>query len=122
MASVFEAKLSFVQLQAPDIRAVKEWYVKHLGLRATFELGSKLVMLSTNGMSQLGFEQGPPDAEPERIDLIFEVPDVDAAYRIMLGAGVSFVRPPVDEPYGHRVAILKDPVGHKVEIFTPIKK
>lgn len=122
MRNDFQAKLSFVQLQAPDIRAVKEWYVKHLGLMATFELGSKLVILSTNGMSQLGFEQGPPVSEPERVDLIFEVPDVDVAYRTMFSAGVPFVRPPVDEPYGHRVAILNDPVGHKVEIFAPIKK
>jgi PhnB protein len=39
------------------------------------------------------------------------VDDVESAYERALAAGATMVRPPRDEPYGYRSAIVKDPAG-----------
>jgi len=40
------------------------------------------------------------------------VDDVDAAYTRALETGATSVRPPADEPYGMRSAIVRDPAGY----------
>jgi len=44
--------------------------------------------------------------------LFLFVDDVDAAYRRALAAGATAIRPPDDQPYGMRSAIVKDPGGY----------
>jgi uncharacterized glyoxalase superfamily protein PhnB len=40
------------------------------------------------------------------------VADVDAVYRRAIEAGAASIRPPMDQPYGQRDAVLLDPFGH----------
>ncbi|MYF29237.1 MAG: hypothetical protein F4169_10315 [Gammaproteobacteria bacterium] len=65
-------------------------------------------------------ESGSPVAEPGRVDLLFEVASVDETHSRLVRQGVTFWRGPTDEAYGHRNAILFDPVGHKVEFFEQL--
>ena len=51
-----------------------------------------------------------------RVGLFLRVDDFDAAYQRMLAAGVRFVFPPRDEPYG-RLAIFLDLDGNRWDLL-----
>jgi catechol 2,3-dioxygenase-like lactoylglutathione lyase family enzyme len=53
-----------------------------------------------------------------RVGLFLRVEDFDAQYQRMLRAGVEFVEPPRDEPYG-RVAIFRDVAGNRWDLLGP---
>jgi lactoylglutathione lyase len=44
------------------------------------------------------------------------VEDVDAAYEALKAKGVTFLRPPTNQPWGLRTAYFADPEGHLWEI------
>ena len=41
------------------------------------------------------------------------LPDVDAAYRRAINAGATSIHPPAVQPYGDRVAAVKDVFGNQ---------
>ncbi len=49
------------------------------------------------------------------------VVDVDAAYEELKAKGVTFVRPPTNQPWGLRTAHFADPEGNLWEINQPIE-
>ena len=51
-----------------------------------------------------------------RVGMFLRVAEFDARYRRMLAAGVTFVSPPRDEPYG-RVAVFVDPSGNRWDLL-----
>jgi catechol 2,3-dioxygenase-like lactoylglutathione lyase family enzyme len=51
-----------------------------------------------------------------RVGLFLRVEDFDAQYERMVRAGVEFVEPPRDEPYG-RVAIFRDVAGNRWDLL-----
>jgi catechol 2,3-dioxygenase-like lactoylglutathione lyase family enzyme len=53
-----------------------------------------------------------------RVGFFLDVDDVDAAYARMTAAGVTFVSPPRQEPYG-RVAVFLDIAGNKWDLLGP---
>jgi len=53
-----------------------------------------------------------------RVGLFLRVDDFDAHYERMLAAGVQFVRPPRDEPYG-KVAVFLDISGNRWDLLGP---
>ncbi len=69
--------LRHVHLNVPDVEEARDWYVTTLGLSVVYELPGTLVILGNEGDCQVGLEAGPPVSEPERVHLIFRVPDVD---------------------------------------------
>ena len=91
---------------------------------ATFLLqeGVFLILLSPKGAADLlGTEVnarkiagGPPGL------LAAGVADVDSAYAELNAKGVTFVRPPTDQPWGLRTAHFTDPDGNLWEINQPI--
>lgn len=50
------------------------------------------------------------------------VPNTDAAYQHALDAGATGTRPPADQFYGHRTAIVRDPFGHEWSFQQEIEK
>jgi catechol 2,3-dioxygenase-like lactoylglutathione lyase family enzyme len=113
--------LRHVHLHVGHVASVKDWYCDILELAVVFELPEQLVILTSKGNCQLGLEAGPPVSEPERVHLIFRVDDVDAVYESLSGRhDVKLRYPPTDQPYGHRVMAIQDPVGHTVELYTPL--
>ena len=112
--------LRHVHINAGNVDTARDWYLRNLGLSLVHEVPGKLAILSGKGDCQLGLEAGEPVSEPERVHLIFRVDDVDSVYaELARGGEVQVVRPPESEPYGHRVAIVRDPVGHTIELYTP---
>jgi len=53
--------------------------------------------------------------------LAAEVEDVDAAYEKLVVRGVTFLRPPTNQPWGKRTAHFADPEGNFWEINQPIE-
>jgi catechol 2,3-dioxygenase-like lactoylglutathione lyase family enzyme len=51
-----------------------------------------------------------------RVGLFLRVDDFESAYQRMLAAGVGFVSPPRDEPYG-RVAVFLDLEGNRWDLL-----
>lgn len=111
------ATLAYMTLQVGDIPRVRDWYVNVVGLTVEHETAGQIAVLRGEGDCRLCLESGPSVTEPGRVDLLFEVASVDATHGRLVRQGVTFWRGPTDEAYGHRNAILFDPVGHKVEFF-----
>jgi predicted enzyme related to lactoylglutathione lyase len=63
-----------------------------------------------------------PDApaEPGRVLLSIDVPDVDAALPRVEAHGGTSSGPPNDMPWGQRVAHVRDPDGNAVNLTTTI--
>ena len=53
-----------------------------------------------------------------RVGMFLRVDDFDAAYQRKVAAGVQFVSPPRDEPYG-RVAVFLDLEGNRWDLLGP---
>ena len=56
-----------------------------------------------------------------RVGLFLRVDDFDGAYRRMVAAGVQFVSPPRDEPYG-RLAVFLDLEGNRWDLLGPDRR
>src|SRR5690606_9250867 len=52
------------------------------------------------------------------VQLHLYVPDVDATFARAMAAGATSDRPPADEAYGDRAAVVVDPFGHHWMIAT----
>jgi catechol 2,3-dioxygenase-like lactoylglutathione lyase family enzyme len=53
-----------------------------------------------------------------RVGLFLRVDDFDASYRRMVDAGVRFLSPPRDEPYG-KLAVFLDLEGNRWDLLGP---
>lgn len=49
------------------------------------------------------------------------VPDVDSAIDQAVTAGATVLRPPEDQFYGDRAAVVEDPYGHQWSLHTHVK-
>ena len=58
------------------------------------------------------------DQHAGRVGFFLRVDDFDARYEQMISAGVRFVRPPRNEPYG-RVAVFLDVAGNRWDLLGP---
>ncbi len=47
------------------------------------------------------------------VTVVLELADVDGAFLRAAEAGAEIERVPTDQPHGHRVAVLRDPFGHR---------
>lgn len=111
-----------------DLEGIRRFYAETLGFTNVLhipEAGYLSVFVTPT--SSLGFmppattapEQWQPPGEP---NLYFFVADVDAAYARLAAQGVSFDQAPTDMPWGHRMAVLRDPEGRRVCLATNLKR
>ncbi|TMQ68343.1 MAG: hypothetical protein E6K78_01410 [Candidatus Eisenbacteria bacterium] len=99
---------------------VKRFYTEMLGF-SNFEHDPKInyLFVATGPSSSLGFMPpvpGPPELwRPPREPAIYlMVRNVDRAHADLVARGAMFQQSPTDMPWGHRVAILRDPEGRTV--------
>ena len=109
-----------------DARAAIAWYADVLGAEVTYppiempdgRIGH--VELAVDGAGWMMSEEfesagvAPPD--PTRgaaVSLHLTVPDVDAQCDKVVAAGVQLDRGPEDSPPAGRVAVFRDPFGHR---------
>ncbi len=99
---------------------VKRFYTETLGFTAfSWDPAIPYLAIQTGPSSSLGFAppvSGPPEAwRPPREPAIYlVVEDVDRAHRELSSKGVPFEQAPADMPWGHRVAVARDPEGRAV--------
>ncbi|MDF2554694.1 MAG: bleomycin resistance protein [Microbacterium sp.] len=72
------------------------------------------------GPASLGIAHDPRTADAvssgDRVALWFYVDDVDAAFAAAVRSGAAEVDAPTDMPWGERVAQVRDPDGHLVNL------
>jgi PhnB protein len=116
-----------------DAHAAIDWYVDVLGAEVVFEpivmddgrIGH--VELAVGGgrwMMSAEFESaGVAAPDPSRgaaVSLHLEVDDVDALCERVVAAGVVLDRGPEDSPPADRVAVFRDPFGHRWFLNQPL--
>lgn len=111
-------RLGYVTLAVRDVAVARDWYAANLGLRDVARREGFALLGGEDG-ARLGLREAQSPADAARVHLHFEVPDVDAHYDALRARGVPFERRPTNMPWGFRVATLRDPDGHTVEIYTP---
>lgn len=109
-----------------DARAAIRWYTEVLGAKVTYDPivmeGGRVghVELAVDGaawmMSEEFAEAGVAAPDPGRghaVSLHLTVRDVDAVADAVVRSGVSLERGPEDSPPAGRVAVFRDPFGHR---------
>jgi predicted enzyme related to lactoylglutathione lyase len=111
-----------------DLGAVRRFYVEVLGFTQIEEMPEmKYLSIQTGPSSSLGFSPpmpGPPEQwrPPREPALYFRVENVDRAHQKLAARGVTFEQSPTDMPWGHRVAILRDPEGRAVYLAHVLER
>ncbi|MCG2622448.1 VOC family protein [Arthrobacter sp. I2-34] len=108
-----EALSSRVLLRPSDPIKSQVFYRDVLGLAVYREFGDPrspgLVFFLGNGLLEVSGEREAQG--PGRLELWIQVRDVQAEHRKLQDAGVSIIRPPVQEPWGLVEMWIEDPDG-----------
>ncbi len=119
-------------LAVADCRAAIEWYADVLGAAVTHE---PIVMpdgrvghveLAVDGAVFFMSDAHPeihvtaPDGEGSPVTLHLSVADVDGLAEAARGAGARLDRGPEDSPPVGRVAVFRDPFGHRWFLNQPL--
>ncbi len=121
-------------IMVSDARRAIDWYVQVLGAQrrgepvvnpdgtighAEVSLGNAVLMLSEPSPLWPDVPVRAPDSPATfSSSLHLEVADVDAVTERASRGGAAVERPPSDQPYGRRSAIV-DPFGHRWILLTP---
>jgi lactoylglutathione lyase len=128
--------LGYVILYVKDVSASLTFYEEAFGLSRRFfheengkgygelETGAaRLAFLSleiVNELSKSGVVAAAPDKVPLGFEIALVTADVAALYARAVKAGATVVSEPAVKPWGQTVAMLRDNVGHLVELCTPL--
>jgi catechol 2,3-dioxygenase-like lactoylglutathione lyase family enzyme len=121
MTLTFRASVIFVQ----DIAASRRFYEELLGLKVEMDHGASitfkggLALWQVDHAFQTIYERRPGSTEGrgrQEHELHFETTDAQAASVRLLEAGVEFVHPVREMPWGKRIFRVRDPDGHIVAI------
>jgi catechol 2,3-dioxygenase-like lactoylglutathione lyase family enzyme len=126
---------SLAKIQVQDIDAAERFYVEALGLEVTGRVtngeGEQLMLEriltvpgSPRGATSFILISYPntPCPAPGVATMGFMVETLEAAIEKATAAGASVDVPPVDMPeYSLRLAFLRDPQGHRIELLQSTK-
>ena len=113
-------------LAVHDARAAVAWYVEHLGAEVTVEA---IVMpdgrvghveLTVDGARWMIQVEAPMAGRGAAVTLHLTVADVDAATTRAVAGGANLDRGPEDSPPVGRIAVLRDPFGHRWFLNQPL--
>ena len=107
-----------------DIERSRQFYEQLLGQRVKFDFGQNVafegefsIHHKPHFQSLLGDTDKFPVARKANWgELYFEMDDLEQPYQRLNEAGVEFIHPVLEQPWGQRVMRLYDPDGHIVEI------
>lgn len=115
-------------IQTDDVAGTAAFYVRHFRFRPHFEADWYVHLQSSDdpavNLAVLAADHAtiPPEGRgPARgVILNFEVADVDAEFARAEAAGLPMLKRLVDEPFGQRHFITRDPNGILIDVITPI--
>ncbi len=88
-------------------------------VHAEIQLGDSCLMLADENAAIQAFSAPHYGGSP--VSLMLYVQDCDAVYHQAIACGAVSEREPADQPYGDRMAGVKDPFGYKWWIATNLK-
>jgi catechol 2,3-dioxygenase-like lactoylglutathione lyase family enzyme len=112
-----------------DINASRRFYEKLLDQEVDIDFGPSVGFKSGFALWQVdhAYEiicgHAPNRSEhlgPQNFELISETADLDALSAQLAEAGVEFVHPLCEQPWGQRVFRIYDPDGHTLEVAEPM--
>jgi uncharacterized glyoxalase superfamily protein PhnB len=120
-------------LAVRDARSAIDWYVAHLDAEVTFDPivmpdgrvghvelavdGARWMMSDEHPEIQV---EAPAEGRGAAVTLHLTVTDVDAVAQRMVDGGAVLDRAPEDNPPVGRVAVLRDPFGHRWFLHQPL--
>lgn len=124
-------KLTFVRLLVDDYTACFRFYRDVMQFPATygdedggyadFDAGSDVSLALFVRQHQTDQVGAPAAASGDKVTVVFEVDDVDAAIEELRGRGAPVSAEPADRAdWGIRVAYIRDPDGSLIELNQPI--
>src|SRR5512147_192259 len=117
MFQQIDATVVFVQ----DLEACTRFYRDTLGLQPVFsddvsidfKLGGRdFLLLKRSAAAAMVGAEAMGQVGGSRVLLCAGVENVDTVYKAMIAKGVTFLKPPVDQPWGRRTAYFADPEGN----------
>lgn len=110
-------KLDHLCLSVRDVAKSRDWYHETLGLEVEFELPErKFAALKDESDFGLLLLQGAVGSDPTRIQISFQVKDVDELYSRLAARGVKFDHPPEKRVWGYGPQ-LTDPDGYILQFY-----
>jgi len=107
----------YVNVFVSDFERALGFYRDQLGLKVV--LADPQFGYASFDTQGAGFAIAAVDPDSEQAALVgrhtgigWGVPDVDAVYDSLMGAGVTFSQPPQRQPWGGYMALLEDPDGN----------
>ena len=82
-------------------------------------IGDQVIMIADEFP---GMNTSPKSLGGVTTQFVLMVPNADAAYEKALAAGAESIRPPSDQFYGYRMALVRDPSGHQWMIQHAIEQ
>jgi predicted enzyme related to lactoylglutathione lyase len=117
---------SSIRIVTDDLEGLVAFYEKVTGRRAERPApvfaqfsgpGANLAIASTATVAMLGGALIP--ATNRSVFIEFEVADVDGALAALAPASEDVVLEPTTMPWGNRSALVRDPDGNVVNLFSP---
>ncbi len=106
-------------LRVKDGRAAEQFYCGLLGFSKDWEHrfadDSPLMMSVSAGEYTLHLSEHRGTG-CDNCDLYLNVAEIDSFYNQQSAAGLTFEKPPTDEPWGMREVILRDPDNHRITL------
>ena len=103
-----------------NIPAMADFYTKVLRAEADGEENHIVITLPGGKGAFPIWDSGEvSDVRNDKVVLWFQVDDVDEEYQKLLGMNVQVLEPPVDNPWGARHMVFRDPDGNRVRFITP---
>ncbi len=108
-------KLGMVIHPVDDLDKAASFFREGLGLDEAFRDGDRFCAFSLGGV-MIGLAAGEERLTDETV-LSYKVDDVDAAVAHLEAAGAELLRGPEEGPHEIR-AVLKDPAGHPLVVYS----
>ncbi|MBN1579916.1 MAG: VOC family protein [Anaerolineae bacterium] len=121
----YQSSVIFVQ----DMIASRHFYEALLGQQVDMDFGLNVgfkagfALWQVDHAFQMIYEHAPEKVGPlgrQNYELYFETADLEAASTRLLEAGVVFLHPLREQPWGQRAFRVYDPDGHIVELGEPM--
>lgn len=111
---------AFPIISVQDLRATQQFY-ERLGFSQTYQFppeGEPGFVTMERGVASIGIGAGGA-TEDDRFGFWVYVDDVDAMFERLAATGAQIVAAPENQPWGERVARIRDPDGNLVYLGAP---
>lgn len=124
------SKVNAVVLFVQDLDRMMKFYRDTLGIEVVFSdetsfafrmEGQDFALVDiASGIEMLNEELLTKRGVGQQVMLCADVDDVDASYKTLTEKGLSFIKAPVNQPWGFRAAYFADPEGNIWELRQAI--